>query len=154
MSNGNDTEFNLAQAMLDELREHGWIKGALSNKDGKCMMWAASEVSSSRREKAKIRYKMKYLPMRPYEEIILGWVETPKWSYDVQGISFGEIIRQEQIIMRVIAEQYPERCTPIPMGLHWNMPNLAHIPTFNDHPFTTFEDVERVLEKAAVEIGN
>ena len=74
MSNGNDTEFNLAQAMLDELREHGWIKGALSNKDGKCMKWAASEVSSSRREKAKIRYKMKYLPMRPYEEIILGWV--------------------------------------------------------------------------------
>lgn len=28
--------------------------------------------------------------------------------------------------------------------------SMTHIPNFNDHPDTTFTDVERVLEKAAV----
>ena len=40
----------------------------------------------------------------------------------------------------VVKEQYPER----------RKGSLATVPNFNDHPDTTFSDVERVLEKAAV----
>ena len=39
----------------------------------------------------------------------------------------------------VISEQYPDRIQP-----DW------YIPAFNDHPDTTFEDIERVCEKAYI----
>ena len=43
-------------------------------------------------------------------------------------------------IIGIILVQYPDRING----------SMAEIPNFNDHPDTTFEDVERVLEKAAV----
>lgn len=47
----------------------------------------------------------------------------------------------QHTLVWVIDEQYPGR---MEAGPHSNVPN------FNDHPDTTFADVERVLEKAAV----
>lgn len=43
-------------------------------------------------------------------------------------------------VATVLSEQYPDRFDP----------NFNTIPHFNDHPDTTFEDVERVLSKAAI----
>lgn len=46
-------------------------------------------------------------------------------------------------LIPVIRSQFPDRLV--------QMPDYHHPgPTFNDHPDTTFSDVERVLEKAAV----
>lgn len=57
-------------------------------------------------------------------------------------------------LSKVIQEQYPERVTgateePIP-GIPW-VGDYDHVWIFNDHADTTYEDIERVLEKAAVE---
>lgn len=41
----------------------------------------------------------------------------------------------------VLLEQYWERTVK---------GDMTHVPNFNDHPDTTFADVEKVLEKAAV----
>ena len=42
-------------------------------------------------------------------------------------------------ILRVIREQFPDRFR-----------DTRNIPSFNDHPTRTFDDVELVLEKAAI----
>lgn len=43
-------------------------------------------------------------------------------------------------LIPILLAQYPDRIKG----------SMAEIPNFNDHPDTTFTDVERVLEKAAV----
>ena len=45
-----------------------------------------------------------------------------------------------RILESILDDQYPERTSG----------RMCPTPNFNDHPDTTFSDVERVLEKAAV----
>lgn len=49
------------------------------------------------------------------------------------------------LIARIINEHYADRTVE-----HICNTSMATIVSFNDHPDTTFADVERVLEKAAV----
>lgn len=53
--------------------------------------------------------------------------------------SYGS--KESQLLDKVVTEHYSDRAI---------VGNMTHIPNFNDHPDTTFTDVERVLEKAAV----
>ena len=48
---------------------------------------------------------------------------------------------QVELLSNIIYEQFRDRAVDGPMTC---------VPNFNDHPDTTFPDVERVLEKAAV----
>lgn len=48
-------------------------------------------------------------------------------------------------LLPVLNEQFPERLN----WMHYKI-GLGPVVAFNDHPDTTFADVERVLEKAAI----
>ena len=65
-------------------------------------------------------------------------------AYEVnidQDLVFGGYLDDKPII-NIVKDQYPH-CIPV-------RPGREMISFFNDHPDTTFSDVERVLEKAAV----
>lgn len=68
-------------------------------------------------------------------------------AVDAVDVSFWKITHLEPrlnaaIILEVIREHYRDRCRNLATG--------RGVSLFNDHPDTTFADVERVLEKAAV----
>jgi hypothetical protein len=52
----------------------------------------------------------------------------------------------QPVIEGVIAEQYPDRC--IRVGPAYDIQLIPSAAHFNDHPDTTWNDVERVFEKA------
>lgn len=53
--------------------------------------------------------------------------------------------RALDVVATVVREQYPDRCW------RYSVP-LCVVTDFNDHPDTTQEEVERVLEKAALRL--
>lgn len=92
----------------------------------------------------------------PFEKVLdrlreKGWFKGSFWPYgsDAQNGPFcmlGAVPNPlldtwpEHIVDGIIRDQYGDRI----------MQGYRIIPTFNDHRDTTFSDVERVLEKAAV----
>lgn len=72
-----------------------------------------------------------------------GREEGPNCIRGATQIMVGLKVLYDGPLLQVIATQYPDRTTtPLAGGVS--------IVEFNDHPDTTFADVERVLEKAAV----
>ena len=69
---------------------------------------------------------------------LVGWVR--KIENELGNQYQGDSIKAKDLIMEVIKEQFPERLN------RFNQ----NIPSFNDHPDTTFEDVRLVIEKAAI----
>lgn len=53
----------------------------------------------------------------------------------------GELKGVREIIYKIVKEQFPERAAKV----HWRRMSPHE---FNNHPDTTFEDMEMVLEKA------
>ena len=74
-----------------------------------------------------------------------GWIKgrlgTAGGPNCMAGAGLFQGLKCKALILSIIREQYPDRST-FP---EWEVT----IPSFNDHPDTTFADVERVLEKAA-----
>jgi len=67
-----------------------------------------------------------------------------------EGNGFGYLLDRDRdwytAVGEVIAEQFPERAVRKSEG-------LTSVAMFNDHPATTFEDVEAVLEKAEIRLS-
>lgn len=86
----------------------------------------------------------------PFEKVLdrlreKGWYKGgftgPDGSQCVVGASRGICNTQFfSLLEEILRDQYPDRLSG----------RLRPTPNFNDHPDTTFSDVERVLEKAAV----
>jgi hypothetical protein len=59
-----------------------------------------------------------------------------------------------EVLTEVIAEQFPDRLSRTYDDMYWdgNRPLLT-ISRFNDHPDTTFVDVEAVVEKAHLRLS-
>jgi hypothetical protein len=66
-------------------------------------------------------------------------------SWAMNGTTSSELGECGEVLANIIREHYPERVTA-PNSTSAN----SVIMHFNDHPDTTFEDVERVFEKAEV----
>lgn len=62
---------------------------------------------------------------------------------EITGMTIRESYLSPEKVMldSIVTEQFWERAV---------RGRMTHIPNFNDHPDTTFSDVEKVLEKAAV----
>ena len=91
----------------------------------------------------------------PFEKVLdrlreKGWIKG-RYHMDESSCLLGAAMMERAVywfscgltanntlIVSIIESQYPDR---IEFGV---------VPDFNDHPDTTFEDVEKVLEKAAV----
>lgn len=86
----------------------------------------------------------------PFEKVLdrlreKGWCkggfDGPDGSHCIVGAFRGFLsMARLQSLEGILREQYPDRIAG----------RLCPIPNFNDHPDTTFADVERVLEKAAI----
>lgn len=68
---------------------------------------------------------------------MVGWVGRIQQE---QHVHHADAFQAKDLLMEVIREQFPERLKRF----------SENIPTFNDHPDTTFEDVRLVIEKAAI----
>lgn len=88
----------------------------------------------------------------PFEKVLdrlreKGWMKGESGDDAGPNCIMGAYCRvwkfgPDQMIGQIARDQYPDR-----VGWHENLVEAAQ---FNDHPDTTFSDVERVLEKAAV----
>ena len=67
--------------------------------------------------------------------------EAPLQCLGTALMAQGALTKEWDLLKQVIAEHFPERIT------FYGAPVLGIIPSFNDHPDTTWEDVDKIVRE-------
>ncbi|MGZ4745676.1 MAG: DUF6197 family protein [Oryzihumus sp.] len=129
---------------LDRLRSDGWGKGAFATDDGRCCILGALYTEAHITEGVDVR-EPQHLFAQDHSPLCAsqGDPDEEPCTCPRTIVTIGTRTAQgaADLIEKVICDQHPEESQGYAS---------ATIPAFNDAAGRSFEEVERVLEKAAL----